>query len=271
MPKIPIKTKGEIQTMKEGGRILAEILTKLSDAVKPGITTNYLEELAQELVLSYGVKPSFLGYDGYPAALCTSVNDEIVHGVPSDRVLKDGDVLKLDMGVLHKGFHTDSAITVLVIHPDELCCRGPDWNVGAGYPQASKLINVTKEALNIGISKAKVGNTLGDIGAAIQEYVEQNGFNVVRDLVGHGIGKELHEPPQVLNYLPRPERRGGHFEGGELKEGMVIAIEPMVVTGDWRIKNSKDGFGFVTKDGGLAAHFEHTVAVTKEGLIILTR
>ena len=245
---IKIKTKENVAIMKEGGEILAKILRKLAEEVKPGITTNHLEKLARELVLYYGVKPSFLGYDGYPAALCTSVNDEIVHGMPSDRVLKDGDVLKLDMGVLHKGFHTDSAVTVLVGNPDK---------------EKQKLINVTREALKIGISKVKVGNALGDIGSTIQKYVEKSGFNVVRDLVGHGIGKELHEPPQVLNY-------GVPGEGEELKEGMVIAIEPMVVTGDWRIKNGKDGFGFITKDGGLAAHFEHTVAVTKSGSSVLT-
>ena len=189
---IKIKTPQEIQIMYEGGKILAEILRKLSETVRPGITTNDLEELARELVLSYGVKPSFLGYDGFPAALCTSVNDEIVHGVPSDRILKDGDLLKLDMGVLHEGFHTDSAITVIV---GKVIYTTPPGGV---CPQ--KLISVTKEALRIGISKTKVGNTLGDIGSAIQEYVEGNGFSVVRDLVGHGIGRELHEPPQVMNY-----------------------------------------------------------------------
>ena len=245
---IKIKTPQEIEIMSEGGKILAAIVKKLAEAVKSGGTTSYLEKLARELVLSYGVKPSFLGFDGYPAALCTSVNDEIVHGVPSGRVLKDGDLLKLDMGVLYQGFHTDSAITVVV---------------GEGDEAKKKLLNVTKEALRIGISKAKVGNTLGDIGSAIQKYVEKNGFNVVRDLVGHGIGKELHEPPQVMNY-------GEAGTGPELVEGMVIAIEPMVVTGDWRIKNSKDGFGFVTKDGGLAAHFEHTVAITEKEPLVLT-
>ena len=234
--------------MVEGGKILAEILRKLAETVKPGITTNDLEKLARELVLSHGVKSSFLGYDGYPAVLCTSINDEIVHGVPSDRVLKDGDVLKLDMGVLHRGFHTDSAVTVLVGGTDD---------------QKNKLINVTKEALRIGISKAKVGNTLGDIGSVIQEFVEKNGFNVVRDLVGHGIGRELHEEPQILNY-------GEKGTGPELIKGMVIAIEPMVVTGDWKIKNSKDGFAFATRDGSLAAHFEHTVAITEQKPIILT-
>src|SRR3989344_661674 len=246
---IKIKTKENVAIMKEGGKILAKILRKLAEEVKPGITTNHLEKLARDVVLYYGVKPSFLGYDGYPAALCTSVNDEIVHGMPSDRVLKDGDVLKLDMGVLHKGFHTDSAVTVIVGDRDS---------------EKVKLINVTKEALRIGISKAKVGNTLGDIGSAIQEYVESSGFNVVRDLVGHGIGRELHEPPQVLNY-------GKEGTGPELVEGMVIAIEPMVVTGDWRIKNSKDGLGFITKDGCFAAHFEHTIAITENEPLVLTQ
>lgn len=261
-----IKTNKEIQTMKEGGEILAKILKKLAEEVKPGITTNHLEKLARELVLSYGVKPSFLGYDGYPAALCTSVNDEIVHGVPSDRILKDGDVLKLDMGVLHKGFHTDSARTLIV---SEWATPKPERQ--EEFFKKQKLINITKEALNIGISRAKVGNTLGDIGSAVQEHVESNGFNVVRDLVGHGIGRELHEPPQVLNYLP-VGRAGGELGTGEkLEAGIVIAIEPMVVTGDWRIKNGKDGFGFVTKDGGLAAHFEHTVAITKNKPLVLTK
>lgn len=248
---INLKTIEEIKIMKEGGRILSEILNKLSQPVVAGITTNDLEKLARELVLYYKVKPSFLGYDGYPAVLCTSVNDEIVHGVPSERVLKEGDVLKLDMGVLHKGFHTDSAMTVLV------------GDVEDAPPQVEKLLNVTREALNIGISKAKVGNTLGDIGSAIQEYVESSGLNVVKDLVGHGIGRELHEPPQVCNY-------GNAGTGEKLVEGVVIAIEPMVVTGDWRIKNSKDGFGLVTKDGGFAAHFEHTVAITDSEPVILT-
>lgn len=247
---IHIKTEQEIEIMKEGGKILAEILKKISDAVRPGITTNELDKLARELILSYGVKASCLGYNGYPAALCTSVNDEIAHAIPSDRVLEEGDLLKLDMGVLRKGFHTDSATTILV--------------GGKEDKEKIKLLNVTKEALNIGISKSKAGNTLGDIGSAIQKYVEDNGFNVVRNLVGHGIGRKLHEPPQVSNY-------GKAGEGEELKAGWVIAIEPMVVTGDWRIKDGKDGFGFITKDGGLSAHFEHTVAIVDNGSVVLTK
>ena len=258
---IHVKTEQEIEIMKEGGKILADIFKKLSDAARPGITTNELDKLARELISFHGVKPSCLGYNGYPAALCTSVNDEIVHAIPSDRVLKEGDLIKLDMGILYKGFHTDSATTVLVSESDEVI-HLPTSQVG--YPQLRKLINVTKEALNIGISKAKAGNTLGDIGSAIQKYVEDNGFNVVRNLVGHGIGRKLHEPPQVPNY-------GKAGEGEELKAGWVIAIEPMVVTGDWRIKDGKDGFGFLTKDGGLSAHFEHTIAVMNNGPIVLTK
>lgn len=247
---VNIKTEKEIQIMKEGGKILGEILNKLADAVKPGMTTNDLEKLARELVLSYGVESSFFGFDGYPAFLCTSINDEIVHGLPSDRVLEEGDLLKIDMGVLHKGFHTDSARTVLV------------GNKGDSIKRS--LIQTTKESLEIGISKARVGNTLGDIGSAIQKHIEDKGFNVVRDLVGHGIGKELHEPPQVLNY-------GKAGTGEKLISGMVIAIEPMVVTGKWGIKNGKDGYAFVTKDGGLAAHFEHTIVITENGPEILTK
>lgn len=247
---INIKTEQEVETMKEGGKILGEIIKKLSEAVKPGITTNDLEELAREFVLSYGVKSSFLGFDGYPNMLCTSVNDEIVHGIPSERVLEEGDLLKIDMGVLHKDFHTDFATTLVV--------------GGRGDNIKNKLIQTTRESLEIGISKAKIGNTLGDIGAAIQKHVEDRGFNVVRDLVGHGIGRELHESPQVLNY-------GKAGQGEKLVSGMVIAIEPMVVTGKWGIKNGKDGFAYVTKDGGLAAHFEHTIAITNKGPLVLTK
>lgn len=262
---INLKTEQEIQIMREGGKILAEILKKLEESVKPGITTNDLEKLASELVLSYEVKASFLGYDGYPNILCTSVNDEIVHGLPSDRILKDGDLLKIDMGVLHDGFHTDSAITVLVGQKDKVI------NITTlDVVNRQELINVTREALEIGISKAKVGNTLGDIGAAIQKHIEGQGFNVVRDLVGHGIGRELHEPPQVLNYLPAGKAGGKAGTGEKIVSGMVIAIEPMVVTGKWGIKDGRDGYAFVTKDGGLAAHFEHTVAITDQGTVVLT-
>jgi methionyl aminopeptidase len=255
---INLKTEKEIQIMREGGEILARILKEISETAKPGITTSDLDKLARELILFYKVQSSFLNYDGYPAVLCTSINDEIVHSTPSDRILKKGDVLKLDMGVFHKGFHTDSAVTILINDTNSTS----DNNHILKLKQ--KLINVTEEALNIGISKARSGNALGDIGLAIQKYVENNGFNVVRDLVGHGIGKQLHEPPQVLNY-------GEAGKGDKLKKGMVIAIEPMVVTGSWGIKKGNDGFGYITEDGGLAAHFEHTVAITDKGPFVLTR
>ena len=253
--------------MCEGGKILEEILKKTSQAVKPGITTQDLDKLARELVFKFGAnsasansfgetKSAFLNYRGFPATLCTSLNDEIVHGVPSGRKLTKGDLLKLDMGILHRGFYTDSAMTILV--GDSRLA----WDKKTMLKR--KLIKVTREALEKGIYQARPGNTLGDIGSAIQKYVEKNGFNVVRDLVGHGIGRELHEEPQVPNY-------GKIGEGEKLELGTIIAIEPMVVTGDWKIKEGSDGFVFQTKDGGLAAHFEHTMAITDRGPIVLTR
>lgn len=244
-----LKSHKEIEIMREGGSILAEILKKLAAAAKPGIKTNDLEELAHELISYYKVRSSFLGYNDYPAILCTSINDEIVHALPSDRILKDGDILKIDTGIIHKNFHTDTATTVII---------------GDNSDQKKKdLLNIARQALERGISKARPENTLGDIGFAIQSFVEDEGFNVIRDLVGHGIGRDLHEEPQVLNY-------GEQGKGERLIPGMVLAIEPMVVTGSWKIKNSPDGFGFATNDGGLAAHFEHTVAITEKGPLILT-
>lgn len=256
---IKIKTEEEIKIMKEGGFILAKILKELSSAVKPGITTLELDKLARELVFKFGVKPAFLNYGGFPAVLCASVNDEIVHGVPSSRKLVEGDLLKLDMGVIHKEFNTDSAVTVLVSSLPKL-----KLVLKKEYSQKRKLISVTRKSLELGISEARMGKTIGDIGAIIQEYVEGEGFYLVRDLVGHGVGRELHEDPQVPNY-------GKPGTGGKLKSGMVVAIEPMVVTGDWRIKDGEDGFTFKTKDGGLSAHFEHTVAITEKGPVIITQ
>jgi methionyl aminopeptidase len=253
---IKIKTPQEIEIMAEGGRILAKIMNELKKRVRPGITTMELEKLAESLILKAGGKCSFKGYkskDGesirpYPYCLCTSVNEEIVHVPPSERVLKEGDVLKIDIGILYKGFHTDMAITV---------------PVGKVSFEAQRLIRVTKKALKLAIKKAKPGNTFGDIGNTIQRYVESQGFNVVRELCGHGIGRELHEEPQILNY-------GKRKTGEKIKEGMVFCIEPMVTAGDWHLKRTKDGFGYQTVDGSLTAHFEHTVAVTKNGCRVLT-
>src|SRR3989344_4595314 len=243
---INIKTKQEIEVMREGGKILAEILKKLVQAVKPGIETNDLESIARELIERRDVKPSFLGYGDFPAVLCISINEEVVHGVPSSRKLLDGDLLKLDIGIQHKGFHTDTATTVIVGESSD--------------PEKNRLLSITKEALNVGISKAIAGNTMGDIGYAIQKFAESNGFNVTRELIGHGIGKDLHEAPEVPNF-------GEPGTGPKIVEGMVIAIEPMLVTGDWKVKEK--GFVFSTKDKGLAAHFEHTVAIVDGKPVIL--
>ena len=293
---IKIKTQDEIQIMKEGGAILAKILKELSMAVKLGRTTKDLDKLAEELVFKSrtfssekvrDLKPAFLNYRGYPAVLCTSINDEIVHGLPSDRKLQKGDLLKLDMGVLWKGFYTDSAVTVLVGQEVEVR-NAPagakskshsnfHFLVGGGLAfdkktlLKKKLIRVTRESLDLGIRQAKIGNTIGDIGSVIQKYVEKNGFNVIRNLVGHGIGRELHEEPQVPNYLPAGRQVASSGTGQKLVEGMVIAIEPMVVTGDWETEEGPDGFVFQTKDSGLAAHFEHTIAITEKGPLVLTR
>ena len=245
---IPIKTPEEIKIMAEGGKMLAEIMKELEKQVRPGITTKELDKLAEELILKSGGKPSFKGYNGYPAVLCASVNEEIVHAVPSDRILKEGDIFSLDLGVLYRGFHTDMAITV---------------PVGKIDLEVARLIRAGKKAIKRGIKKIRPGNTIGDIGNTVQRYVESQGFNAVRDLCGHGIGKSVHEEPQILNY-------GKRHKGLEIKEGMVLCLEPMITAGDWRIKKTKDGFGYQTVDGSLSCHFEHTIVVTKDGNKILT-
>jgi len=245
---ISIKTQEEIGIIGEGGKILAETLKKVAEIVKPGITTLELNRAAEALILSASAKPAFKGYDGFPHSVCISVNENIVHGLPSNYILKDGDLLKLDLGVLYKGYNTDMALTV---------------PVGKVSFEAKRLVDVTKKSLRLGIKKAKVGNTVGDIGNTIQRFVEGQGFGVVRDLCGHGIGKNLHEDPKVPNF-------GKRGAGEKLVEGMVIAIEPMVTTGDYNLKKSADGYGYATKDGSLSAHFEHTIAITKKGPQILT-
>jgi len=234
--------------MAEGGKILAGIMKELEKNVKPGITTEDLNRLAENLILKSGGKCSFKGYEDYPACLCTSINEEIVHSVPSARQLKDGDIISLDLGIFYQGFHTDMAITV---------------PVGKILPETQRLIRVTKKALKRGIKKTRPGNTIGDIGNTIQRYVEGQGFNVVRELCGHGIGKEIHEDPKILDY-------GKRHSGLEIKEGMVLCLEPMVTVGDWKLKKSADGFGYQTQDGSLSCHFEHTMVVTKNGAKILT-
>ncbi|MCX6764417.1 MAG: type I methionyl aminopeptidase [Candidatus Nealsonbacteria bacterium] len=245
---IKIKTKEEIRIMAEGAKILSEIMGKLEKKISPGITTKELDKVAQDLVFKSGAKPSFKGYDGFPACLCASINEQIVHGVPSDRELKEGDILSLDLGIFYKEFHSDMALTL---------------PVGKVDFEKLRLIRVTKKSLKIGIKKAKPGNKTGDIENTIQRYVESQGFNVVRELCGHGIGRQLHEDPQILNY-------GKRGTGFELKEGMVLCLEPMVTMGDWRIKRGKDGFVYETLDGSLSCHFESEIAITQKGNIILT-
>ncbi len=257
---IIIKSPEEIEIITEGGKILAEITKELEKTVKPGITTKELNRLAESLILKSSGKCSFKGYQNFPACLCTSINEEIVHAVPSNRTLKEGDIISLDLGLFYKGFHTDMAITL---------------PVGKISPEAQKLIKVTKMALEIGIKEIKPGNRISDISRAIQKYVENRGFNVVRELCGHGIGREIHEEPEILNFVSfgkeSVDKVNLKGDGSiKLKEGMVLCLEPMVTVGGWHIKKSKDGFGYKTKDGSLSCHFEHTIVVTKNGAKILT-
>lgn len=245
---IPLKTEKEIRIMAENGRDLAFIMNELKKRVKPGVTTQELNRVAETLILNYGGEPSFKGQEGFPAALCTSINEEVVHGVPSQRKLKPGDILSLDIGLKRNGFHSDMAITMAV---------------GDISPDAQRLVRTAKKALKRGIKKARPGNTLGDISNTIQRCIEEQGFGVVKELCGHGIGRELHEEPQILNY-------GKRGAGLALAKGMVICLEPMVTMGDWRIKKSKDVFGYITADNSLSAHFEHTIAITDKVPLVLT-
>ena len=245
---IIIKTIDEIKIMEEAGKILAEIMKQLEGMVKPGIITKELDEIAEDLILKSNAEPVFKGYNNFPLTICTSINQVIVHGLPSDYILKKGDILSLDIGLKHKMYCSDMAVTL---------------PVGEISLEAQRLIKVTKKSLKRGLRKIRPGNTFGDIGNTVQRYVESQGFNIVRDLCGHGIGKELHEDPEVLNYGKRRKRE-------ELIEGMVFCLEPMVTAGDWHIKKSKDGYGIESKDDSLSAHFEHTIAVTKNGCKILT-
>ena len=245
---IAIKTSQEIQILQEGGKILAQVMKELGKMVEPGVKTIDLDRAAEALILSAGARPAFKGFEGFPHSLCVSVNENIVHGLPSSYILKEGGLLKLDLGVLYKGFNTDSAITI---------------PVGRVSFEVKRLIDVTKKSLRLAIKKAKIGNTIGDIGNTIQRFVEDQGFSVVRDLCGHGIGRNLHEDPKVPNF-------GKRATGEKLVEGMVIAIEPMVTMGDYNLRKSDDGYGYASRDNSLSAHFEHTIAITKSGPKILT-
>jgi len=248
---IVCKSPAEIEKMRRSGKIVRQVLDEVAAMVRPGISTMDLERAAAQKIKELGAKPAFKGYYDYPCVLCTSVNQEIVHGIPNEkRVLKEGDIVSIDCGVVLDGYYGDSAVTV---------------PVGNGQNETvKKLLKVTEESLYKGIEKARVGNTVGDVGAAVQEHVEANGFSVVREFVGHGIGTKLHEDPQVPNFGTR-----GH--GQRLREGMVIAIEPMVNIGRPGARVLDDKWTAVTEDGSLSAHFEHCVAVTSDGPVILTQ
>ena len=236
--------------MRRSGHMVRQVLDSVREVVAPGVTTMDLERVAERKIKELGAKPAFKGYYDYPCVLCTSINDEIVHGIPSDRrVLKTGDIVSIDTGVVLDGFYGDSAITVAV--------------GGELSPELQKLLDVTRESLYRGIEAARIGNTIGDVGAAVQKLVEANGFSVVREFVGHGIGTKLHEDPQVPNY-------GAPGTGPKLRDGMVLAIEPMVNVGEPETRLLDDKWTAVTKDGSWSAHFEHCVAVTKNGPVILT-
>ena len=246
---IILKSPQEIEKMKSPCRMVAEVLELLKEIVRPGITTLALNELAEKEALKRGAKPAFKGYSGYPYSLCCSVNDQVVHGMPDKRELKDGDILSLDFGVLFNGFYGDAAVTL---------------PVGGISEKAARLLKVTEESLYMAIAAAKPSNKLSDISYAVQNHVEARGFSVVRDFVGHGIGKSLHESPQVPNF-------GAPGRGINLKPGMVLAIEPMINEKGPDVKVLADGWTAVTCDGGLSAHYEHTVAITDQGPEILTK
>jgi len=243
-----LKTDEEIAIIKQSGLILAQTLGVVAKAIKPGIATKALDKLAEAYIYDQGAIPSFKGYNQFPATLCISVNEAVVHGIPGSYELKEGDIVSVDCGVLYKGFHSDSAFT---------------FPVGEITKEAKELIKVTKEALYLGINQAIVGNRIGDIGGAVENYVSKHNFTVVRDLAGHGIGKSLHEDPQIPNY-------GKRGTGVRLKKGMVLAIEPMVNLGKSAVRQEKDGWTITTTDKKLSAHFEHTVAVGEQQAEILT-
>ena len=244
-----LKQPDEIAKARASNRIVAEVLSVLREKVKPGVTTLELDQIAERTAEKRGAMPAFKGYRGYPYALCASVNEEVVHGMPSKRVLLEGDIIGLDFGVYYQGFYGDSAITL------------PVGRVNAG---AARLMEVTEKSLYEAIRQTSAGNRLGDISAAVQTTVEAAGFSVVRDFVGHGIGRQMHEDPQIPNF-------GKKGRGIELKAGMIFAIEPMVNEGDYRVKILADGWTVVTEDGSLSAHFEHSVAITDNGPEILSR
>ena len=243
-----VKSDHEIEIMRQAGKIVAEVLQKLKSEVRAGITTRELDAIALKEVTRRGATPSFKGYRGYPASICASINEEIVHGIPDERVIKSGDIVSIDFGAIYNGFQGDAALTV---------------GVGKLDPKSAELIETTEGALGAGIAAVREGARLGDVSNAIQEYVESRGFAVIREYTGHGIGREMHEDPQIPNF-------GVAGQGLKLKKGMTLALEPMVCVGDWRTTVSSNNWTVSTLDGGMAAHFEHTIAVTDGAARVLT-
>jgi methionyl aminopeptidase len=247
---ILLKSAREIERMRVAGRILAEVKERLRELVRPGISTKDIDADVEAFIVSQKARPAFKGYRGYPATVCTSINDEVVHGIPSSkRRLREGDIIGLDLGCIVDGYYADCAVTL---------------PVGAVPPRVQELLDVTRESLDKAIVQCRAGNRLGDISHAVQAHCESHGFAVVRAFVGHGIGKQLHEEPQVPNF-------GDPGRGPVLKAGMVLAIEPMITMGSWEVRVLEDGWTAVTLDGSLAAHFEDTIAITDEGPDVLTR
>lgn len=245
---IIIKSPEEIEILSQGGKILAKIVRRLKELVQEGRTTKSIDQEAEKIIKEYDVLPAFKGYRGFPGCVCVSVNQQVVHGIPSERVIREGDIVSLDTGIIFKDYYVDTAVTL---------------GIGRIRAGLQKLLDVTQTALFKGIEQARINNHLSDISHAIQKYVELNGCSVVRDFVGHGIGRNLHESPEIPNF-------GAAHQGYVLKEGMVLAIEPMVNLGSWQTKISNDGWTVVTMDGKPSAHFEHTIAISTKGPEILT-
>ncbi|MEW9122256.1 MAG: type I methionyl aminopeptidase [Thermotaleaceae bacterium] len=245
---IILKSSKEIEYMREAGKIVAYVHEVLRDAVKPGITTGELDVLAENEIKKYGATPAFKGYNGFPASICASINEEVVHGIPGLKMLKDGDIISIDIGAVYNGYYGDAAKT----HP-----------VGKVSDEALRLIAVTRQSFYEGLAFCREGHRLSDISHAVQSYVEKNQFSVVRDFVGHGIGRNMHEDPQIPNYGPPGK-------GPRLAEGMILAIEPMVNAGTYHVKTLIDNWTVITTDKKMSAHYEHTVAITKDEPILLT-
>lgn len=246
---VVLKTTRELKLMREAGRISAQALQLVGKAIEPGISTAELDKIAHDFIISAGAKPNFLNYGGFPATACISINDRVIHGIPDKHtIIHSGDIVSVDLGAVYEGYNGDNAAT---------------FACGEVTHEAQRLMDVTRESLYEGIKMATVGNRIGDIGAAVQQYVEARGYSVVRDFVGHGVGASLHEDPEVPNY-------GDAGHGMRLLKGMTLAIEPMVNAGDYHVRQLDDGWTVITADGSLSAHFEHSVAITEAGPVILT-